>query len=219
MFPDGKWKIDTDKPKKLKFWDWVLLAFVVYFVLASFFIFLFYFWDVAFLNLVYTLVLAQLIQRWILISKNTERVLRFVIASVAAAYFSLYGNHQIFDLVFGEDAYKKLELFLFDGEGLYDNPLYDNFWGNLIAYTFFDWLMLTFYRWILPPILIGEVPMSQQITEGPAYKKMTPEMYRHLKRMRRLDRVKGKLDRVKVERDYNVIYQSCLPRFIWKFIK
>ena len=208
-----------DNPKKLRFWDWVWLAFVVYFVLASFLIFLFYFWDVAFLNLVYTFLLAQLIRHWIPISRNTERVLRLVIASVAAAYFLLYGNHQIFDFVFGEGAYRKLELLLFDGEGMYDNPPYDNFWGNLIFYTFWDWLMLTFYRWILPPILIGEVPIRKQITEGPADKKMTPEMHRHLERMRRLDRVKGRLNSVKVEKDYNVIYQPYLPRIIGKFMK
>ena len=208
-----------DERKKLRFWDWVLLAFVVYFVLASFLIFMFYFWDVAFLNLVYTLVLAQLIRRWILISENIERVLRLVVAAVAAAYFLLYGNHQIFDFVFDEGAYRKLELFLFDGEGMYDDPPYDNFWGNLIFYTFWDWLMLTFYRWILPPILIGEMPMSQQITESTVDKRMAPEMHRHLERMKRLDRVKGRSNRVQAKRDYNVIYQSCLPRIICRFMK
>ena len=200
------------KPKKLSFWHWVLLAFGVYFMLASFFIFLFYFWDVAFLNLVYTLVLAQLIRRWIPISKNTERVLRLVAAFMAACYFLLYGNYQIFDFVFGEGAFRKFELFLFEGEGLYDNPPYGNFWANLIVYTFCDWLMLTFYRWVLPPILIGEIPISKHITEYPGSKEMPPEMRRHLKRMRRLDRVK-------TERDYNVIFQSCLPRIIGKFMK
>ena len=66
-----------------------------------------YFWDVAFLNLVYTFVLAQLIQRWLPISKNTERILRFVVASAAAAYFLLYGNYQIFDFVFGKGAFRR----------------------------------------------------------------------------------------------------------------